>query len=396
MTSYVRKSVRLMTAYAPGEQIAGAVKLNTNECAWDVSPRAMKALTHVTSGDLRMYPSPLADRVRNAAADVFQVAADQVLVGNGSDDCLTVIMRTFLEPGDTVACAWPTYSLYDTLAAIQNANVQHVNWSDAPNVPFTADSGGVAGWCLPISNLLASDAKVVIVATPNNPSGTLVPAEQLEALARQLRGILVIDEAYIDYACALDGTPADAAASFIPRIVLHPNVIVLRTFSKSYSLAGARLGLSVANSELIGHMNKVKDSYNVNALTQIVGEAALRDRIHLQKIVGDTIREREWLIAACGLFGWSHPKTDANFVLFDLASKEQAVAVYEGLKQEGVLVRYWGNRPELSTKLRVTIGARADNERFVDFVSRFYANVRCDHSMCTPLKTINADSRATN
>ena len=360
-----------MKAYAPGEQINDATKLNTNECAWGPAPGVLKAVAQTTVDMLRLYPSPMADRVRAAAADVFEIDASSVLVGNGSDDCLTIVMRSFLGPGDVVACPWPTYSLYDTLATIQGVEIKHADWSASPD-PLLAGSAsgeGAPGWHLPVSELLGLGAKVVFVATPNNPSATLVPLEELELLATRLDGVLVVDEAYIDYATAADGsTPAGLSASFIPRLTSHPNVLVLRTFSKSYSMAGARLGLMFAAPDLINHMNKVKDSYNVNSMTQIAGEAALKDREYWEWLVTSTITERKWVLENTKEFGWTYPKTDANFVLFDVGSASTAEYIYTGLKKQGLLVRYWGARPDLCSKLRVTIGTRASNERFVKLV----------------------------
>ena len=294
MSDYLRAEVRAMKAYTPGEQVNECIKLNTNECAWGPSPKVLEALAGATGNSLRLYPSPLGDKLRQAAAEVYGVDAAQVLVGNGSDDCLTVIMRSFLQPGDKVACPWPTYSLYDTLASIQGVEIQHHDWLAAADPAVAAGGGGVAGWHLPVSALAASGARVVFVASPNNPSATLVPLHALETLAGMLPGVLVVDEAYIDYACDGDGM----AASFIKRLAAFPNVLVLRTFSKSYAMAGARLGLMFADAELIGHMNKVKDSYNVNALTQLAGEAALRDRAHFEWLVKETLAQREVLAAA--------------------------------------------------------------------------------------------------
>jgi len=287
-----------------------------------------------------------------------------------------VIMRSFLGPGDVVACPWPTYSLYDTLATIQGVEIRHSDWAAQPDplLAGTPSSGGAAGWHMPVSDLLASGAKVVFVATPNNPSATLVPLEELELLATKLKGILVVDEAYIDYATKADGTsPAGLDASFIPRLAAHPNVVVLRTFSKSYSMAGARLGLMFASTELIGHMNKVKDSYNVNSMTQIAGEAALRDRKYFDWLVRSTIAERIWLLENTKQFNWEYPKTDANFVLFDVGSSTTAEYLYSGLKKQGLLVRYWGSRPDLCSKLRVTVGTRESNERFVNLIADLLA-----------------------
>ena len=384
MSQYLRKDVVKMAAYTPGEQINNATKLNTNECAWGPAPGVLKALAKCPVDALRLYPSPLANKVREAASEVFEIDADQVLVGNGSDDCLTIVMRSFLSKGDLVACPWPTYSLYDTLATIQGVEITHVDWLEGPDKLIsssskgsskksgkaTASASGAAGWHLPISDLLATKAKVVFIATPNNPSATLVPLEELELLASKLKGILVVDEAYIDYATAADGkSPAGLAASFIPKLAAHPNVLVLRTFSKSYSMAGARLGLMFASKELTTHMNKVKDSYNVNSMTQIAGEAALKDRKYWNWLVSSTIAEREWLLKQVGKFGWTWPKTDANFVLFNVGSVATASMLYDGLKKQGLLVRYWGSRPDLNDKLRVTIGTRESNERVVSLVT---------------------------
>lgn len=131
-----------LQAYTPGEQINDAIKLNTNECAWGPAPGVLKAVGEISVDQLRLYPSPMADRVRAAAADVFEVSAGQVLVGNGSDDCLTVVMRSFLSPGDKCACPWPTYSLYDTLATIQGVDIVHAAWQEAPDPLLKAKGEG--------------------------------------------------------------------------------------------------------------------------------------------------------------------------------------------------------------------------------------------------------------
>lgn len=170
---YVRKDVLAMKAYTPGEQVNNCIKLNTNECAWGPSAAVLKAVAEINPDQLRLYPSPMCDRLRATAAEVFGVNASQVLVGNGSDDCLTVIMRSFVQPGDTVACPWPTYSLYDTLATIQGVEIIHVDWLQEPDpsLDSAASQGGVKGWHMPVEALAKSGARVVFVATPNNPSG---------------------------------------------------------------------------------------------------------------------------------------------------------------------------------------------------------------------------------
>mmetsp|Transcript_32958 Transcript_32958/g.81930 ORF Transcript_32958/g.81930 Transcript_32958/m.81930 type:complete len:236 (-) Transcript_32958:215-922(-) len=215
-----------------------------------------------------------------------------------------------------------------------------------------------SGWELPIDALVAVGARVTLLATPNNPSATIVPLSQLRELARKLDGILVVDEAYIDFANNGDGL----SASFLQVLDEHPNVIVLRTFSKSYSLAGARLGLLFAAPSLITHLEKVKDSYNVNALTQTAGTAALRDGPYLKELVRKTIEQREIVCLALAEFGWTWPKSDANFLLAETGTVETATLVYNGLKARGILIRYFSSRPDLNTKLRITIGTPESNQ----------------------------------
>jgi histidinol-phosphate aminotransferase len=194
----------------------------------------------------------------------------------------------------------------------------------------------------------------VLVANPNNPSATLVPVEQLRRLADQLDGVLVVDEAYVDF--------APAGSSMLPHLDAHPNVVVLRTFSKSYSMAGARLGLLFAQPALVEQLMKVKDSYNVNHLTQVAGVAALGDRDHHADLVRRTLAERARLEAGLARRGWSWPASAGNFVLCEVG--ERAGAIYQALKQRGILVRWW-DRPLLRTKLRITVGLPAHTDRLL-------------------------------
>src|SRR6476660_3344999 len=258
----LRPAVRAMPAYVPGEQIPDLVKLNTNEGAFPPSPRVMAALAAIADESLRLYPDPVSSRLRAAAAARFGVGADQVLAGNGSDDCLTILYRGFLDPGDRIACPWPTYGLYDTLASLQGAELTRV--------AFRQNS---RRWELP-PDLARQRAKMIILANPNNPSGTLVPVDELHRLCDAAPGaVVVVDEAYVDFALG-----AGIDASMLPYLGQHPNLVVLRTMSKSYSLAGARLGLLFAAAPIVTELVKVKDSYNVNAITQAIGAAALEDR----------------------------------------------------------------------------------------------------------------------
>ena len=240
--SLVRPTIRSLDGYTPGEQPApGArvVKLNTNENPYPPSPRVMDAVRAVPPHALQRYPGPMADDFRAAAARVLDVAPEAVIAGNGSDDILTIATRTFLAPGDALAYPEPTYSLYPVLASLQDARIVAVPWGP--------------GWSLPTDALLAtgaSGARAIYLANPNAPSGTAVPVAAIEALARSFEGALLVDEAYADFA---DDNCLDLARRL-------PNVIVSRTMSKSYALAGVRFGFAIAHPDLIREMVKVKDS----------------------------------------------------------------------------------------------------------------------------------------
>jgi histidinol-phosphate aminotransferase len=346
--SLVRPAIRAMRGYTPGEQIPEAIKLNTNEGAYPPSPRVMAALAGVAEDNLRLYPDPVARRLREAAAARYGVAPEQVLAGNGSDDCLTILYRTFLDPGERVACPWPTYGLYEQLAAIQGAKLVKVPYRITPST---------GRWELP-AELSKQRAKMIILANPNNPSATLVPVEELRRLADMApKALVVADEAYVDFALA-DGLDA----SMLPYLNQHPNVVVLRTFSKSFSLAGARLGLLFASAPLVAEMMKVKDSYNVNALTQALGTAALEDRKTHEEAMRGTLDERARLERELATMGLSWPESRANFLMVEFG--ERAEAVYNALREQKLLVRWWSS-PELGTKLRITVGRPDQNNRLL-------------------------------
>jgi histidinol-phosphate aminotransferase len=356
----LRPAVRAMPGYTPGEQISDLVKLNTNEGAFPPSPRVMAALGAITEETLRLYPDPVSGRLRAAAALRFGVTADQILAGNGSDDCLTILYRAFLDPGDKVACPWPTYGLYDTLATLQGAELVRVGFRQ-----------NARRWELP-PELARQHAKMIILANPNNPSGTLVPVDELRRLCDAAAGdgegrgaapaIVVVDEAYVDFALG-----AGVDASMLPYLAQHPNLVVLRTMSKSYSLAGARLGLLFAAAPLVAELGKVKDSYNVNAVTQAVGVAALEDRSYHEECVRQTLDQRARVERELEGLGWSWPESAANFLLCEIGSR--AEEIYTALKDEGLLVRWW-RAPELRTKIRISVGNADENEHLLAALKR--------------------------
>ena len=336
--SLLRGDIVAMSPYTPGEQVNQAVKLNTNECPTPASPAVFQALADLATDRLRQYPDPLATRLRQTAAEVYGVDPAQVLAGNGSDDCLTVLYRAVLRAGDPVAVPWPTYGLYKTLASLQATPITCVPWRD--------------GWQLP--DLAASRARLVLIANPNNPSSTLVGTDDLRRLADRLDGVLVVDEAYVDFAAP--------GSTMLPFLGQHPNLVVLRTFSKSYSLAGARLGLLFGDARLVGHLMKVKDSYNVGSAPQAMGEAALRDQDWHRRLVADILASRDLLERELAAFGWTWPKPHANFLFCQVGRR--AGEVYRALKARGILVRWW-DTPELREHLRITAGTIAQDQALV-------------------------------
>ena len=336
--SFFRENIDAMTGYVPGEQPApGAkvIKLNTNENPYPPSPAAMRVLCELDGDLLRRYPDPAAGRFRRVAAEVLGVPAEWVLPGNGSDDLLTMIFRSSLAPGRKIAYAVPTYVLYRTLARIQDAEVAEIAYAD--------------DYDLPVDELIAAAASVTFVANPNSPSGTVPATEQLRRLADGVAGLLVIDEAYVDFA---DGDALALTREF-------QNVIVLRSLSKGYSLAGLRLGFAVAPPPLVAGLLKVKDSYNVNAVACAVGAAAMEDQAHKNANAEKVRASRVALSAGLEALGFRVWPSQANFLLARPPGGG-AEQCYRRLKDAGILVRYF-KQHRLDDKLRITVGAEEQN-----------------------------------
>jgi len=327
----VRPAIRQMHGYTPGEQPQDKryVKLNSNENPYPPSPHVFTALRNAINEDLRLYPDPVANRLRDTAAAQYGFHRENILVGNGSDDLLTMLMRTFVGPGDSVAFPVPTYSLYDVLVTLQEGKVVQV--------PYPVD------FSLPPA-LADVEAKLTFLCHPNAPTGIAHPLDQIEALAQKVRGVLVVDEAYVDF----------GAASALSLVHRYPHVVVLRSFSKSFSLAGLRVGLAFGRPELIHELLKVKDSYNVDRLSIAAAVAALEDYAWMQRNVEKIRATRSRLIAALQRFGYFVYESQTNFVLARKAGVNQQ-PFYHGLKDQGFLVRYFST-PDLSDCLRITVG----------------------------------------
>jgi histidinol-phosphate aminotransferase len=299
-------------------------------------PVVMEAMRQAVGEALRLYPDPSAHAVRRVAGARFGVHADQVIVGNGSDDLLTILLRTFVAADDCVAAPDPTYTLYEPLTALQDGRYQAVPWA-----------GPELG--LPVDELAATQAKLILLARPNAPTGHVVPLAAVEALCRRVvdSSIVVLDEAYADF----------ADDNGIPLLHQHPNLVVTRSFSKSLSLAGMRLGLMFMSAELARQAHKVRDSYNVDRLAQAAAVAALEHLELFQPAVTAIRQERTRFTAAMRARGFHVAESQANFVLVTVPSGPRTARDWlEALKEKHILVRYFGSDPRLSDKLRITIG----------------------------------------
>ena len=330
---YFRPNIAAMTGYVPGEQPRGekVIKLNTNENPFACSPKVKAAIGRVVQQGLQKYPDPLATAFRIAAGDLYGFDPDWILCGNGSDELLTMITRAFVDSGDVVRFANPGYILYRTLAEIQDATTDIVN--------FNADWSLSDAFAKPVDRL-----KLAFLANPNSPSGTLVPPQQVAKLADALPCPLVVDEAYVDF----------ADTNCLALVRENEKILVTRSLSKSYALAGLRFGFVVAQPQMITQLRKVKDSYNCDALAIAGATAAIDDQAWLGETRTRILATRERMTGALRELGFASVPSQANFV-WNPHPSVPVEPLYQKLKAAGVLVRYmnfalWGDG------LRISVG----------------------------------------
>ncbi|MDA0831875.1 MAG: histidinol-phosphate transaminase [Planctomycetota bacterium] len=345
--NFARPDVARIAGYVPGEQPqeTGWIKLNTNENPYPCSPRVIEALGAAIHGRLNIYPDPHGTSFRKAAANVHGVDPDWILPANGSDENLTILLRTFVDPGELVAFPYPSYILYETLADLQGA--KHVR------LPLRAD------WSFDEekSKDIAARSKLVLIPNPNSPSGTFWTHDELTKLVPP-EGLLVLDGAYGDFADQPD-------RGELLTTELNRQLVMTHSFSKAYSLAGIRFGYAVAHPDLIAEMRKVKDSYNCDALSLAAATAAITDQEWMQQNAAKIRASRKRLTASLTELGFDVAPGQANFVWATLPSGEHQ-KTYEALKQRKILIRYM-KFPDVSYTpdklfdgLRITIGTDAE------------------------------------
>ncbi len=338
MTSAIRGTIRAMAGYTPGEQNnhPSVVKLNTNENPYPPSPRVISAIQQALTGDiLRKYPQPLGDTFRNAAGRVLGIDPACLMIGNGSDDILTILTRAFVPQGGRMASLTPSYILYKSLAEIQGATLELV-----PYTPY---------WTPP-TPWPVRDAHLTFIANPNSPSGTLLRTDDVAKLAAEVRGPLVLDEAYADF----------AETNGLELIGKVPNLIITRTFSKYYALAGIRFGYAIAAPDVIHELVKVKDSYNVDVLALAAVTAAIEDQEYYNGLRAKIVATRGRMTVALTELGFHVTPSHANFV-WCRREDRPVKPIYDSLRAKNILVRYM-NYAGFGDGLRMTVGTTQEVE----------------------------------
>lgn len=344
---YERDNIHRLTPYTPGEQPqrADVVKLNTNENPYPPPAAVLEAIQRVSADQLRRYPPPRAQQFRETAARLHGLSPEQVIATNGGDELLRMAVTVFCEPGGRgLGETYPTYSLYDVLADIHGTSITQVQLEDDWSVPedFAA-------------RLNDQGCRLGLLVNPHAPSGRREPLDKLERLAREFRGVLLIDEAYVDFA------EGDAIPLLDPAKGLD-NVLLLRTLSKGYSLAGLRFGYGLGHPRLIEALDKARDSYNTDILSQAAATAALLARDEAKESWKKVIAERARLAEALRQLGFTVAPSQTNFLLATPPEGSlSAEALYRALHDRAIFVRYW-NAPRIHDKLRITVGTPEQND----------------------------------
>jgi histidinol-phosphate aminotransferase len=343
MSDLIRKSVQAMSGYVPGEQPRGddIVKLNTNENPYLPSPDVQDILSMVDVAALSRYPDPVCTELRKVIAELHGCEVENVFVGNGSDEILALCIRVFVERDGSVGYFEPSYSLYPILADIEDVEKRPVSL----NAAF--------GWEMPEDY----SASLFFLTQPNAPTSLVYDRSKIEAFTAAFKGVVLIDEAYADFA---DHNCMDLALA-------HDHVMVARTLSKAYSLAGIRLGYCVGNAELIGAMCKIKDSYNVNYLTQEIARVAILDQGTMLANVQAIVETRKRVTDKLSELGFGVCDSQTNF-LWIKPLETTAESLFKALRKKNIIVRHFAGDERTRDYLRVTVGTAPEMFAFLDAV----------------------------
>ena len=348
MKNLIRKSVQALDGYVPGEQPKGddVVKLNTNENPWLCSPEVHDVLHEIDISVLAKYPDPLCTEVRKVIADKHEVGIGNVFAGNGSDEVLALCIRAFVErDGGSVGSFDPSYSLYPVLAEIEDVEMRLVALDE--NFQWQMPDG--------------FEASLFFLTNPNAPTSLLFSKEKVEAFVKDFKGVVVIDEAYVDF----------ASEDCMELATKYDNVLVARTLSKAYALAGIRFGYCVGNKELIDALYKIKDSYNVNTLTQELARVALLDQGTMEAMVKAVKNSRKLMAEELTTLGFEVCSSETNF-LWVKPPKPGAKKIFDELKKRNVFVR-WFDGERTKEYLRITVGTNDQTMALVEALEEILA-----------------------
>lgn len=350
----VAPHIQALVPYPPGKPleelereygITGSIKLASNENAWGPSPLAVTAIQQAL-GNLHRYPDGSCYYLAEALASKLGVRPEQIILGNGSNEIISLLISALLEPGQEVVTSQPTFLMYQKLVQVQ-AGINRV-------VPLRALRHDLDGILAQVND----NTRLVFLDNPNNPTGSMIEPVDLGAFLAAIpeHVVVVLDEAYIDF--AMPEVRPDTRALLLG----DKPVVTLRTFSKAYGLAGLRVGYGLMPAPLAGLLHRVRQPFNVNTLAQVGALAALEDTAHYEKTLEQTRQGMAWLAAEVEKLGCSALPSNTNFFLIDL--HRDAGGVYESLLRKGVIIRPMAayGYPEY---IRITIGRRDENERFI-------------------------------
>tara|TARA_B100001248_G_scaffold6889_1_gene4743 strand:- start:3640 stop:4755 length:1116 start_codon:yes stop_codon:yes gene_type:complete len=339
--NFLSDPLRQHKPYIPGEQPSSAeriIKLNTNENPYPPSPSAGdKAAEEIKK--LNLYPNPRSNQLRKVISSLHQISMEQVIVGNGSDDLLNLCVRGFADSNRSVGMLDPSYSLYEVLASIQGAQLTRI--------PFASDD-----FELPLKKVTNCSANLFFLTSPHAPSGRAYQLELLDSVAANFNGILVIDEAYADF----------AQENAIPLLAKYPNVIITRTLSKSYSLAGLRVGYAMGNPSVIQVLDRAREVYNLDRIAQAIAQAALEDQKYFKETKQKIIESRIWISDIFAEWGWRMIPSATNFIFCKpldhsgTGGAQIANSLYSFLSTRGILVRYFPQNKLTESYIRISIG----------------------------------------
>ena len=354
MRRIVRKNILRVKPYLPGKPIdevkrelrlTSVIKLASNENPYGPSPQVLKAISQ-SAKDINRYPDGNCYYLRKELAKTLGVSENQLIFGNGSDEIIVLATRAFTQEGDEVIMARPSFLIYEIASKISGAAIKFVPLKD-----FRYDLDGM-------KKAVSSKTKIIFIGNPDNPAGTYVSQRQVEDFLRNLsRNILVFfDEAYFEFVKKNDYPDT------IGLLKTHRNIVVTRTFSKMYGLAGLRIGYGIADHEVISILDRIREPFNVNSIAQTAALACLRDKSYYTNILKVLSQGRRFLYEHIAKLGLTFVDSVTNFILIDL--KKDSYKVVQDLLRKGVIVRdmsFWG----LDTYIRVTIGTPTENRRFI-------------------------------